>query len=114
MVYPMLVARKQVLVQLEDDLVDRLDAYAATHDTNRSAVLRSAAVALLDADARAADNAEADRQLVESYTRIPQDPGWVEWAERAQADALAGTTNEWAELDPNRTGADTPNESQEC
>jgi metal-responsive CopG/Arc/MetJ family transcriptional regulator len=96
----MLVTRKPVLVQLDDDLVDRLDAYAAAHQTNRSAVLREAASVLLDAEDRRADLAEADRQLVESYTRVPQEPELVEWAQAAQDRALADTPNEWTAFEP--------------
>ncbi len=77
------MARRQVLVQLDDDLVDRLDELAAARGTNRSALLREGAIAVLSADAEA----EADRRLLASYRRVPQDPGLVEAARH-----LAGQT----------------------
>ncbi len=77
----MVMARKEVLVQLDDDLVDRLDELARDLGTNRSELLRRGAWAVLDA----ADLAEADRQLQESYRRIPQDPDLVASARRLAA-----------------------------
>jgi metal-responsive CopG/Arc/MetJ family transcriptional regulator len=64
------VARKQVLVQLDDELIQRLDRLVATLDTNRSDVIRRAVTAFL----RAADDAKADVEYVEAYLRIPEDP----------------------------------------
>lgn len=78
----MVMARRQVLVQLDDDLVTRLDALAERSGLNRSALLRRAALAVLEADELAA----ADRQLVEAYRRQPQDPALVEAAARLAAE----------------------------
>jgi len=81
------MGRREVLVQLDDDLVERLDALAAQQGTSRSELLRRGAAAVLEAaEARA-----ADRQLRDAYRRVPQDPAIVEAAGR-----LAGRTiPEW-------------------
>ncbi|MEJ7765289.1 MAG: CopG family transcriptional regulator [Acidimicrobiales bacterium] len=72
------MARKEVLVQLDDDLVRSLDKLADQQGTSRSELLRRGAVAVLEA----ADVAAADRQLQESYRRTPQDPAVVSAAAR--------------------------------
>jgi len=72
------VGRKEVLVQLDDELVDRLDRLADTQGTNRSELLRRGAAAVLEA----AETAGADRELQDSYRRIPQDPAVVTVAAR--------------------------------
>ena len=66
----MVVARPEVLVQLDDDLVERLDALAADLGTNRSELMRRGAHAVLDAERLAA----ADRDLRAAYRRQPADP----------------------------------------
>ncbi len=45
------MARKHVEVQLDDDLVDRLDEVADRHGVSRSELLRRAALALLKVEA---------------------------------------------------------------
>jgi metal-responsive CopG/Arc/MetJ family transcriptional regulator len=87
MVYHMSMARKQVLVQLDDDLVDRLDRLARREEVSRSELLRRGALAVLEADRLA----EAERSLVEAYRRHPQDPAVVEAARRLAAE----TAPEW-------------------
>lgn len=83
----MVMSRKQVLVQLDDDLVARLDRLAGRLGVSRSELLRRGAMVVLEAEA----TAQADRQLVEAYRRTPQDPVLVETARR-----LAGETiPEW-------------------
>jgi hypothetical protein len=82
----MVVARRQTLVQLTDDLVDVLDAIAAKQGVTRSALIRT----VLEGFVQDEDEAEKDRRMVEGYTRIP--PGtpdewgnlddWAEWAAR--------------------------------
>lgn len=67
-----------MLVQLDDELVDRLDRLADTQGTNRSELLRRGAAAVLEA----AETAGADRELQDSYRRIPQDPAVVTVAAR--------------------------------
>ena len=76
------VARKQVLVQLDDELIGRLDRLVGALDTNRSDLIRRAVTAFL----RAADDARADTDHVEAYLRIPEDPGAFAGLERAAYD----------------------------
>ena len=78
MPYPMVMARKEVLVQLDDRLVARLDEAAAALGTSRSELLRRGALAVLEAQELQA----ADAQLREAYLRTPQDPAIVESALR--------------------------------
>jgi hypothetical protein len=87
MLYHMVVSRKEVLVQLDDELVSRLDELAAAQGTSRSELLRRGALAVLEA----ADTERADRQLQEAYRRIPQDPALVKAAGRL----AARTVPEW-------------------
>lgn len=87
MLYHMAMGRREVLVQLDDDLVERLDRLAEQQGTNRSDLLRRGAAAVLEA----ADQAEADCRLQKAYRRVPQDPAIV-----AAASRLAGhTVPEW-------------------
>ena len=81
------MARREVLVQLDDELVERLDRLADQQGTSRSDLLRRGAAAVLEASELAA----ADRQLQESYRRIPQDPAVVAAATRL----AAHTAPEW-------------------
>jgi hypothetical protein len=76
--YHMYMARKQVLVQLDDELVARLDALARQLGTNRSDLLRRGAQAMIEAH----ELATADRRLVQAYRLRPQDPLVVEAATR--------------------------------
>ena len=62
-----------MLVQLDDELVDRLDRLADEQGTNRSELLRRGAAAVL----AASELAVADRELQDAYRRIPQDPAVV-------------------------------------
>jgi metal-responsive CopG/Arc/MetJ family transcriptional regulator len=87
MVYHMDVGRREVLVQLDDDLVLRLDQLAEKQGTSRSELLRRGAAAVL----QAAEDIEADRALREAYRRVPQDPAVV----AAAARLAAATTPEW-------------------
>jgi len=83
----MVMARRQVLVQLDDDLVTRLDVIAADIGVSRSELLRRGALAVLEAR----EIAQADSELIQAYSRQPQDPLLVETASR-----LAGeTAPEW-------------------
>ena len=87
MVYHMVMARREVLVQLDDELVSRLDEMAVAQGTSRSELLRRGAMAVLEAG----DVAQADRQLQEAYRRVPQDPALVKAARRL----AARTVPEW-------------------
>lgn len=77
-----MVMRQQVLVQLDDELVARLDALAEEMGTNRSELLRRGARAVIEA----AENADADRRLQDAYRRQPVDPVLVESARRLAAE----------------------------
>jgi metal-responsive CopG/Arc/MetJ family transcriptional regulator len=81
------MSRREVLVQLDDDLVTRLDRLASERGTNRSELLRRGAIAVLDAE----DLRRADEELQAAYRRIPQDPDIVEMAKRL----AAATIPEW-------------------
>lgn len=81
------MARRQVLVQLDDDLVARLDTLAAAEGTSRSELLRRGASAVL----AAADERRADDELRAAYRRQPLDPALVEAARRL----AASTAPEW-------------------
>jgi metal-responsive CopG/Arc/MetJ family transcriptional regulator len=83
----MSMGRKEVLVQLDDELVERLDRLAASEGTNRSELLRRGAAAVLEA----AELHKADRSLREAYRRVPQDPALVASAQRL----AAHTSPEW-------------------
>jgi metal-responsive CopG/Arc/MetJ family transcriptional regulator len=72
------VARTQTLVQLTDELIERLDRHRARDGRSRSEVVREAIERYLDADREA----EIDRQIVESYTRVPQEDIWGDWGAR--------------------------------
>jgi metal-responsive CopG/Arc/MetJ family transcriptional regulator len=81
------MARKEVLVQLDDDLVARLDELGERLGISRSELLRRGAAAVLEA----ADALEADERLVAAYRRRPQDPKLV----KAAARLARTTTPEW-------------------
>jgi metal-responsive CopG/Arc/MetJ family transcriptional regulator len=78
----MVVARREVLVQLDDALVERLDALAAQLGTSRSDLIRRGARAVLDAE----DVADADRQLQLAYRTQPNDPALLQAARRLASD----------------------------
>ncbi|MGH9185231.1 MAG: ribbon-helix-helix protein, CopG family [Acidimicrobiales bacterium] len=81
------MGRREVLVQLDDQLVERLDRLAAAEGTSRSELLRRGAAAVLDAS----EEVEADRLLRDAYRRVPQDPALVAAARRLSAQ----TAPEW-------------------
>jgi metal-responsive CopG/Arc/MetJ family transcriptional regulator len=87
MLYHMCMGRREVLVQLDDDLVERLDRLAQVEGTSRSDLLRRGASAVLEA----AELLGADRALREAYRRVPQDPALVASARRL----AAHTAPEW-------------------
>jgi hypothetical protein len=87
MLYHMPMARREVLVQLDDELIRRLDTLAAKAGASRSELLRRGALAVLEA----ADLAEADQRLVDAYRLQPQDPAIV----AAAARLAAQTAPEW-------------------
>lgn len=75
----MVMARRQTLVQLSDELIALLDERAAKNGLSRSEIIRRAIERELADDIEA----EIDREIVEGYTRIPQeDDPWAEAAAR--------------------------------
>lgn len=74
-------------MQLDDELVIRLDRLAAEKGTSRSDLLRRGAIAVLDAE----ELRQADAKLQDAYRRIPQDPAIV----HAAARLAAQTVPEW-------------------
>ncbi len=71
------VARKQVLVQLDDSLVELLDTVAGTTGLSRSELIRRAIAGHL----RDLEWAEQDRVAVDSYRTSPETwtgSGWPE------------------------------------
>lgn len=77
------MARREVLVQLDDELVRRLDELAASLGTNRSELLRRGTRAVIGAE----ELVDADRQLIAAYQRLPPDPAIVQSARRLAARA---------------------------
>jgi hypothetical protein len=84
--YHMAMARREVLVQLDDELVERLDGLAQRRRVSRSELLRQGALAVLEAD----EEAVADAALQDAYRRYPQDPLLVEAARRLAAETTPG------------------------
>jgi metal-responsive CopG/Arc/MetJ family transcriptional regulator len=78
------MARKQVIVQLDDDLVAKLDRAARREGVSRSELIRRGARALIEGG----NEVEAVRRLVDAYSRIPQD----QWIVDAGEDMAAETT----------------------
>ena len=76
------VARRQVIVQLDDKIVAELDKAAKQDGVSRSELLRSAAIALLEAR----KVSRLERRLVDAYREMPQDPVLVEAARRLAAE----------------------------
>ena len=72
------VARKQVLVQLDDGLVGRLDSVASALDLSRSELIRRAVDAYLDACQEAGE----DARTIAAYLRVPDDPAELAAFER--------------------------------
>jgi metal-responsive CopG/Arc/MetJ family transcriptional regulator len=76
--------RRQVLVQLDDDLVTELDRIALKSGLNRSELIRRGAIAVISAEQSRVD----DELLQLSYRAIPQDPAIVEAAMKLAGENL--------------------------
>jgi metal-responsive CopG/Arc/MetJ family transcriptional regulator len=76
------MARKQVIVQLDDQLVADLDKAAAQEGLSRSELIRMAANALLESR----KVRKLERKLISAYRKAPQDPLLVETARRLAAE----------------------------
>jgi Arc/MetJ-type ribon-helix-helix transcriptional regulator len=81
--YACLVARKQVIVQLDDHLVAELDVAAQQDGISRSELIRRASLALLEARRIT----KLEQELRWAYERLPQDPVLVETARRLAAES---------------------------
>jgi metal-responsive CopG/Arc/MetJ family transcriptional regulator len=79
------MARTQTLVQLNDDLLARLDARAGREGRSRSDLIREAIKAFLHDEVEA----EIDRQIVEGYRRIPVTDEEMRWAEANARELIA-------------------------
>jgi len=78
------MARTPALVQLNTDLIARLDARAAAARRSRSDLIREAIERYLTDDPAAV----IDAAIVDSYTRVPPDEDFgAPWAARASIDA---------------------------
>lgn len=75
------MARREVLVQLDDDLVEHLDRLARALGTNRSELLRRGAQAVVSTELDRAN----DRELVAAYVRQPPDAALLRSAARLAA-----------------------------
>lgn len=76
------MARKQVIVQLDDKLVLELDKAAAQDGVSRSELLRRGAMALLEARRIT----KHERKLQKAYRQTPQDPVLIETSRRLAAE----------------------------
>ena len=79
----MAMARTQTLVQLSDELLERLDSYRAREGRSRSEVVRDAIERYLAADREA----EIDRLILEAYKRQPPEDLWNEQAAKQMISA---------------------------
>jgi metal-responsive CopG/Arc/MetJ family transcriptional regulator len=82
--YHMAIARTQTIVQLNEGLLARLDERAARESRSRSALIRAAIERYLEDELAA----EADRRIVEGYSRVPQTALEDAWAEAGARDAV--------------------------
>jgi metal-responsive CopG/Arc/MetJ family transcriptional regulator len=76
--YHMSVPRTQTLVQLNEDLLRRLDERAAREGRSRSALIRDAIEAYLYDE----ENTRIDREIREGYERFPETDEEIAAAER--------------------------------
>lgn len=81
----MVMARAQTLVQLSDTLLAVLDQRAVQRGISRSQLIREAIEAHLRSDLEA----EISRQIVEGYTRVPDDREFDDWAEASAREMIA-------------------------
>jgi predicted transcriptional regulator len=86
----MVMARRETLVQLNDDLVKALDRLSAARGVRRSALIRYVLQTFVESE----DDKEKERRLIEGYRRYP--PGepdeWGDleaWGDSAIRDAMS-------------------------
>ena len=78
------LTRIQTLVQLNEELLRRLDERAAREGRSRSALIRDAIEKYLYAETKA----ESTRQIIEGYERIPVTEEEMEIAEASAREAV--------------------------
>lgn len=78
------VTRTQTLVQLNEELLRRLDERAAREGRSRSALIREAIEAYLKDE----ENARIDREIREGYERVPRSEADMREAEREAREAI--------------------------
>ena len=76
--------RTQTIVQLNDELLRRLDERAAREGRSRSALIRDA----IEAHLHGEETARIDREIVEGYERIPETEEELREAERETREAI--------------------------
>jgi predicted DNA-binding protein len=76
--YHMAMARTQTLVQLSDDLLERIDRLRDREGRSRSELIREAIEQYLTEH----QEADVDRLIVEAYTLRPPDDDWADDAAR--------------------------------
>jgi metal-responsive CopG/Arc/MetJ family transcriptional regulator len=79
----MVMARTQTLVQLSDELLERLDSHRAREGRSRSDVIREAIERYLAADRDAA----IDRLIVAAYEQRPPEDVWSDQAAKQMISA---------------------------
>jgi metal-responsive CopG/Arc/MetJ family transcriptional regulator len=78
------MSRTQTLVQLNEELLRRLDERAAREGRSRSALIRDAIEAYLANEARD----EISRQIIEGYERVPQTDEEFDWGDTEAREAI--------------------------
>jgi metal-responsive CopG/Arc/MetJ family transcriptional regulator len=81
----MLIARRQTLLQLSDELLAALDSIGARDSRSRSELVREAIERYLAEDREA----DIDRQIVEAYARQPATREELAWAEAGAREMLS-------------------------
>jgi metal-responsive CopG/Arc/MetJ family transcriptional regulator len=74
----MAMARTQTLVQLSDELLERIDLLRDREGRSRSELIREAIEQYLTEH----QEADVDRLIVEAYTRRPPEDAWADDAAR--------------------------------
>jgi metal-responsive CopG/Arc/MetJ family transcriptional regulator len=76
--------RTQTIVQLNDELLRRLDERAAREGRSRSALIREA----IEAHLHDEEKARIDREIIEGYERIPVTEEEMAWAEASAREGV--------------------------
>jgi metal-responsive CopG/Arc/MetJ family transcriptional regulator len=78
------MTRKPVLVQLSDELIEKLDRLGETQARSRSALVRDAV------ERYVAEESEdlLDRRMAEAYRAVPDDADFAAWADHAQRELV--------------------------